>query len=47
MIHFVFEDVANIMVLCALLGIGAFTFIGVTLIYIASYFLMEHFSDSN
>ena len=45
MIHFVFEDIANIALLCFLLGIGFITFVAVALTYIAAYFLMEDFNE--
>ena len=47
MIHFVFEDTANIAFLCFLLGIGVVTFVCVMSLYFFALFLMEDFNDRN
>ena len=45
MTDFSVEDISNIALLCFLLGVGFMTFVAVSLLYIASLFLMESFND--
>ena len=45
MIHFVFEDTANIVLLCLLLGIGMLSLVCILFLYLATLFLMEDFND--
>jgi len=45
MIDFSVEDISNIALLCFLLGVGFITFVAVSLLYLASLFLMESLND--
>jgi hypothetical protein len=45
MTDFSIEDISNIALLCFLLGIGFITFVAVSLLYLASLFLMESIND--
>jgi hypothetical protein len=47
MIEFTLEDLSNIALLCFVLGVGFFTFIGVAILYLSSLFLMESLNDRN
>jgi hypothetical protein len=45
MVSFSVEDISNIALLCFLLGVGFITFVAVSLLYLASLFLMESIND--
>jgi hypothetical protein len=47
MVDFSVEDISNIALLCFLLGIGFLVFMGVALLYLVSFFLMESLNDRN
>jgi len=41
----IFEDVANVFVLCALLGVGVVALVGLLFMYIAALGIMESLND--
>jgi hypothetical protein len=45
MTDFSVEDISNIALLCFVLGVGFITFVAVSLLYLASLFLMESLND--
>jgi hypothetical protein len=45
MVDFSVEDISNIALLCFVLGIGFLVFMGVAMLYLVSFFLMESLND--
>jgi hypothetical protein len=45
MTDFSVEDISNIALLCFLLGVGFLAFMGVAMLYLVSFFLMESIND--
>ena len=45
MIDFSVEDISNIALMCFVLSVGFITFVAVSLLYLASLFLMESLND--